>query len=363
MSEVQGLLPEALREQRDAIDAHLHAYIEDAPDTLELDPSANGQRALRMLGGFALRPGKRLRGILGITGYEMFGGGDHETALNLAAAVELAQAYLLVVDDVMDRSEYRRGGPTVQRQFRDQLEGDDFDTKDGGHLGDMLALNVALVAQHLTAGLLERLGETPERTRKARTLFHRNMVETGLGQIDDLYHAAGQSITTADILRMYRQKTGCYTFVNPLQMGAALAGASDETLEKLREFGLYAGLAYQIQDDVIGMFGNSAETGKSAMDDLWEGKRTLLMHYALERASEPQLGIIKAALGNPTVTPEQHAAVQRVLVEIGAWDYAEREANRSIEAARQVLSDQPGWDKRGKLALSGLLDYITNRNK
>ena len=352
-----------IQHQRDAIDAQLRVYIETELADIEPELSANGRQAFAVLQEFVLRPGKRLRGVLGTIGYEMFGGMQRETALNLAVAIELAQAYLLIVDDVMDCSEQRRGGPTVHRQFQELLHSDGFTTKDGEHLGNMLAINVGLLVQHMTAGLLEELCETPERSSNARVLFQKNMVTTGLGQIDDLFHAAGQQITEADIRHMYEQKTASYSFVNPLQTGAALAGATERDLELLRRFGLHAGVAYQIQDDIIGMFGSPAETGKSSMDDLREGKRTLLMHYALEHAGAAQLAVLNAALGNSRATEKQHAAVQRVLVTTGARVYAEREAERSMQAAREVLKKLPGRDVRNGLTLDAVLDHITGRNK
>jgi len=352
--------PKTLELLRAEIDAHLVAYMEGLPAKLDVAVSANGDLAVELLQEFALRPGKRLRGALAIVGYRMFGGTRHQTALDLALAVELAQDYLLIVDDVMDRSETRRGRPTVHRQYRDMLaRGGISDAVE--HLGNMLGLNVGLMAQHLSARVLSEIDDKPERVVWAQQLFQKNMVATSFGQLDDLINQTGQSLTTADTRRMYMLKSGYYTFINPLQLGAALAGAAEEQLEPIREFGEYAGFAFQLQDDLLGMFGDEVDTGKASIDDLREGKMTLLMRHALAHADAKQLREVRTALGNEDVTQQQHGRVCTILTELGTREYVMRVAREAAQAGLAVIAAQTSWSEEGRECLSELVGYAVLR--
>jgi geranylgeranyl diphosphate synthase type I len=188
------------------------------------------------------------------------------------------------------------------------------------------------------------------------------MLVTSLGQLDDLFDATGQPVSEDHIRRKYIQKTSYYTFINPLQMGAALAGASNADLQPLRAYGEQAGLVYQISDDQIGMYGDPKESGKSATDDLREGKVTLLMHTAFERATPEQTAVLRAAWGNHDVTAEQHQAVLTVLDKTGASTYAREQAETAAAAAREALKTM-GGSEGGRSFLAGLLRYVMERKQ
>lgn len=350
----------ALGVLRTEINAQLGEYFAALPAGLDIRLSVDGRQALERLREFTLRPGKRIRGALAMVGYEMFGGTHHSAALDLAVVIELMQSYLLIVDDVMDRSVERRGGPTLHLQYRDLLQ-ERYGDKSPDHEGDMMALNIGLLAQHLAARLLNDLDEVPPRVLRAAQVSQTNLIATGLGQMDDLLNQAGKPTDQEAIRQMYLLKSSYYTFVNPLQTGAALAGASESQLRPLKEFGLQAGLAFQLQDDIIGMFGTEQQTGKSPLDDLREGKLTMLMHYALEQANKTQLQVLRGALGNPQVTVEQHAAVKELLVALGAPDYVRQQAEQAVAAALDVLQAQKTWDESGKAFLADLLQFVINR--
>jgi len=357
----KSMVGNRLRSLRGDIDAHIELYLQALPNMLAIGVSQNGELALDRLREFAMRPGKRIRGALAIIGYEMFGGTRKQTGLDLALAVELVQNYLLIVDDVMDRSEQRRGGETVHRQYRRMLERD-YALDDAGRLGDMLGINAGLIMQHLAARALNGIDEAPERIVRAEHLFQTNIAATGFGQMDDLMNEAGQALDLDGTRRMYILKSSYYSFINPLQLGAVLAGADDEQLVPIREFGEQAGLAFQLQDDIIGMFGDEHTTGKSSMDDLREGKMTFLMRHALSHADDAQLQVLKAALGNKDVTAEQHAEVRAMLESLGSREYAKREAQRAARAGLAVLDAQKNWDMQGTVFLSGLLEFIVRRS-
>lgn len=351
----------SLEDLRGEIDAHIAARLEVLPRELGVDVSANGERVYKLLREFALRPGKRIRGALAMVAYDMFGGKNHRAALDLALAVELVQNYLLIVDDVMDRSELRRGGQTIHRQYQGMLQRE-YATRDFEHLGNMIGVNVGLIAQHFAVLVLSSIDELPERVLRAERIFQTNVAATGFGQMDDLMNEAGQPMTLDDVRHMYMLKSSYYSFVNPLQLGAVLAGADDGVLEPIKQFGERAGLAFQLQDDLLGMFGDQHITGKSSLDDLREGKMTLLVRHALKAASPAELRTLKGALGNKDVTSAQHTAVQAVLVRLGSRDYVAQEARAAAQAALGTLTAQP-WNVSGKAFLTRLMDYIVVRER
>ena len=373
-----------LDQLRRRIDAHIMVRLDTLPAELGVDVSANGRDVYARLQQFALRPGKRIRGALAMVSYDMFGGRNQRVALDLALAVELIQNYLLIVDDVMDRSELRRGGATLHRQYRERLRRRYPDVS-AEHIGNMLAVNAGLIDHHLSMLVLSKLDAPAERVVHAQQLFQTNIAATGFGQMDDLWNEAGQGMSQAAVRHMYMLKSSYYSFVNPLQLGAVLAGAVDgagvqhnasqarfalglragqrpagAALDALRQYGEQAGLAFQLQDDILGMFGNAKTTGKSAMDDLREGKRTLLIRHGLARANEAQAAVMHAALGNPDVTARQHAAVKQILIDTGSRAYVTRQAKAAARRAHSTLEAQD-WSAEGTAFLEGMLDYIIDR--
>ena len=340
------------------VNGRLETYWAELPAHFSLDLSPHGLQALDYLREFSLRPGKRLRAVLAMTAYEMFGGRDHDVALDLAVVMELTQSYLLIVDDVMDQSERRRGGPTLQVQYRAVLDGPMDDTAVRDHNANMLGVNVGLLAQHLAASVLNSLAEAPARVLRAERLYHANVAATGFGQIDDLFQTATREGGVADTLHMYALKSAYYTFINPLQMGAALAGANEAALERLHTFGLRAGLAFQLHDDLLGMFGDDRQTGKSVLDDLREGKMTVLIRHALEHGSSVEKDVILQALGNPQLKMAEHRQVQKLLIKLGTRGHAQKLAEREVASALDVLHAQTAWPKDLAIWLEDLLRYV-----
>ncbi len=351
---------EKMTEVKREIDARVAAYFASAETYAGVALSSNGAQVLELLAEFTMRPSKRLRGILAIMAYEMFGGRSHDTALDLALTMELAQSYLLIIDDVMDRSEMRRGGPTVHQEYIRAMR-HDFPKKRVMHDANMAAVIVGELAQHLASSVLNGVDEPAERVLRAEQLFHRNVAATAHGQIDDLFGSMGQLQTIDETLAMYVRKTCHYTFIAPLQLGAALAGASDDDLEALKEFGVHAGVAFQLQDDDIGMFGDERASGKSNLDDLREGKMTVLMRYALTHTTDVDQATVQAALGNQKVTHKQHAAVCTILEKSGARAYTRQAMSRANGEAIATLDAQAQWNASSKLFLSRLLESLTSR--
>lgn len=317
-----------------------------------------GQQAWEYLVDFSTRPGKRIRGALALHAYLMFGGTNRTIGIKAALAVELTQNYLLIVDDVMDRSMMRRGSPTIHELYKKSLP-DSVDRDERQHMSNMLAINVGLIASHIAHELLAQCGnERPSAALEAATYFNRNIATTAYGQVDDLYSPIIEQ-TRELILATHRQKSSFYTFVNPLQLGAVLA--SDTTaFAMIEKFGLAAGLAYQIQDDCIGLFGNPNITGKSDLDDLKEGKVTLFIQQALQHGDTAQQAQIREVLGKESITDDEAERVREIVRTLGVKDAVIHEAYGFAMEAKEVLSSD-AWPQQGREFLEGLMEYIVRR--
>lgn len=346
------------RNYKQEIDKALKQVFADLPKFIKLDLSSNSLAALEKLKEYSLRPGKRIRGSLATFAYDCATKSTYASAgLRAAVAIELIQSYLLVIDDVMDRSSLRRGLPTIHKLYLQE--------KHPQHLADMMALNVGLVSQHLASGLLASIDEEPTRLIKAGEVFHRNILATTFGQMDDLFqHSRVDNISETDILRMYRLKSSYYTFINPLQIGLILGGSGDEKiLQEIEKFGGEAGIAFQLYDDLLGVYGQSAATGKSNLDDIKEGKYTLLIWYAFSHSSPEDLRLLKEALGNSQVDLADLAHVQQILEKCGSKKFVESRALSHAKQAKKIISASDFWDNQAKDFLIKLVDYSTKRER
>lgn len=370
MSEANSLDKEYNR-LSEQIGAEVHAYFAAEAAHNHGKYGEIGDVTDRLVAEFAARPAKHLRGILAIVGYRMFGGDDREVELGLARGFEAKQDELLFMDDVADNSAMRRGGPTLHLQFRDHFEtrleaaqqaGLDIPAVDTTKLGSDFAYNTAAITSEKADLELLKLKVDPARLIAAMTLLKENMIVTGYGQGEDLYGSqfGVEDKEEQDIIQMYIHKTAHYTVINPLLFGACLAGAEADDLEALREFGTHAGLAFQLRDDYLGMYGDEAKTGKSVLNDLKERKVTLLILHVLKTASESDKQTVRKALGNRALDEEEyrelHQEVLQIMHKNGTERFMEEATHEAAENAHQVLRRHPEWLKteQGSMAVDFL---------
>jgi geranylgeranyl diphosphate synthase, type I len=352
------------------IDDAVPAMVEDA-----LDRYLDGRRtelverapafaeAVDALSAFVLGGGKRLRPTFAWWGWRGAGGeADGERAgavLRAVSALELLQACALVHDDLMDASAVRRGAPTVHVAFADTHrakgwlgEPDRFGTAAAILIGD-LAMAWAedmFAGCGLPTGLLDR----------GRPAWQAMRSEVLAGQyLDVLTQATGDESVPA-ALAVARMKTAAYTVERPLHLGVTLAGADQPTISAVRRFGADVGVAFQLRDDLLGVFGDTRATGKPAGDDLREGKRTLLVALGLELAGragrEADAQVLRAALGDPELDAESIDRVRAVLVEVGAVTAVERRIDALTGSAVDALAEarlaEPAAGRLGGLAVA-----------
>ncbi len=345
---------------REKLDRELAAWIEakraeavasGSPETLEL---VDGVGLLAMQGG------KRLRPALVYYTYRACGGTSDEEALPLALSTELLHTYLLIHDDIMDHAETRRGIPSAHVRFRDahhehRLYGDADD------FGRSVAILLGDLAQAWAVELATGVAAGSQGSRELARCFAAMCQEVIGGQYLELLVAQRRTASEEELLRVLRLKSGRYTAERPIQLGALLAGAAPEVLAILSRYGTAVGEAFQLQDDLLGMFGDPGATGKPVDADMREGKFTFLIHHALSSATPEQRRVLAAALGNAGATAAETSAAVEVLKETGANEAVSAMVEERLGAARAALAELGDLRFDGRLFLEGLVDYLRER--
>ena len=274
------------------------------------------------LAAFLLDGGKRLRPAFAYWGYRGAGGDDTDAVITAVSCLELLQACALVHDDVMDGSDTRRGRPAMHRHFSSLH-------RSSGWRGDSEAfgLSAAVLLGDLCLiwadEMLNTSGIPADALQRAQPVYDEMRVELMAGQYLDLLEQALGGGTVESALRVARYKSAKYTVERPLQMGAVLAGGGPDVLHGLSRYGLPLGEAFQLRDDVLGVFGDPSQTGKPAGDDLREGKRTALVAMALSTATPAQGAVVRRHRGDPHLTAEGVAALREVICETGTLNRVE----------------------------------------
>ncbi|MCU0152050.1 polyprenyl synthetase family protein [Curtobacterium flaccumfaciens pv. poinsettiae] len=297
-------------------------------------PSEELWRVLRK----ASMGGKRFRPRMVMTAYAGMGGTDAHAAANVAAAYELLHTALVVHDDVIDRDWSRRGQPNVAGSFRDNGTTGGLPLPTAEHRGMSAAVIAGDLALAGAPWFIEAAGVDGTRRERLLELFDEAVFASAAGEMTDVDLALGVMPTVDEVLAMERAKTSVYSFEAPLQSGAVLAGADEEIVTALGAFGREIGIAYQIVDDLLGVFGDETMTGKTVLGDLREGKRTMLIAYAATTDCWPDL---EPYLGDPDLTEARADEVRATLVSCGARGAAEARVADHTALARAELARLP----------------------
>ena len=354
---------------RTRVDAALSAFLDrQGADLIAMSPElAPLPTALREFldGGKLMRPGFCYWGWRGVLG-------DSATAqeeagiVHAAAALELLQASALIHDDYMDDSDTRRGMPAIHRRFAAAHREAAWEGS-GARFGAAAAILLGDVCLTWCDEMFAGNGLPAERTAAARRYFDVMRTEVMAGQyLDVLAQAHGLDEPERAAQRaqtVIRFKSAKYTIERPLHVGAMLAGGGADVIAAYSAYGLPLGEAFQLRDDVLGVFGDPAATGKPAGDDLREGKQTLLVALAAARAGSPAtIKTLRAELGNPDLDTAGVAELQDIIRSTGALDDVETRIAALTEQARTALDAAP-IDAEAKAVLGELAVMATARKK
>jgi len=358
----------------------VHARIEDflAGRTSILRSISLDLEPLDAFSGRFLSGGKRFRALFcywgweavagrGFDPFEAEGGKDRYPVVSAASALELFHAAALVHDDIIDNSDTRRGAPSAHRLF-ETLHAESGWAGSAAEFGRASAILLGDLLLGWSDELLdEGLSAVPDReaARAARAEFVRMRTEVTSGQYLDileerawLVQPEAEQRTRAERVIVF--KSAKYSIESPLAIGGAIAGASTAQLAALRGFGLPLGIAYQLRDDLLGVYGDPEVTGKPSGDDLREGKRTMLVAIARERLSAGQRRLLDELLGDPDLGADQVRMLQRTISECGAVDEVERMIADNLARATAVLEDAP-LSSDARAELGALAKAVTRR--
>ena len=303
---------------------------------------------------FVLNGGKRLRPAFCHWAYVGAGGEpDDDLVIDAGAAFELLHAFALVHDDVMDGSATRRGERTVHLEFEDLHHTHEW-RGESRRFGEGVAILVGDLADVYADRLM---GATPPPTF---AVWSELKIELNVGQYLDVLGTARPGTDLATAHRIARYKSGKYTIERPLHVGAALSGRYDELHESLSDYGAPLGEAFQLRDDILGVFGDAARTGKPVGDDLREGKPTPLLATAVQWASATDQALLDR-VGAVDLADDEVEALQQVLVDTGAKAHIEATIGDLTDVALHTLERSP-LRPEAISALTDLAHYVAARD-
>jgi geranylgeranyl diphosphate synthase type I len=284
---------------------------------------------------FLCRKGKRIRPTLFVIGYLGFAKKVVPGLYRSAISIELLHDFLLVHDDIIDKADTRRGKPSMHAMLDKYLSGNKnlkFSSQD-------LSIVVGDVIYAMALDAFLSIKEDMKRKEAALKKLIEAALYTGSGEFLELLNGMKSldKITRNDIYKIYDLKTANYSFASPLAIGATLAGAKQKQIDLLLKYGTYIGRAFQIKDDILGMFNEESVTGKSNLTDLKEAKKTILIWYAYNNSEKKNRAMIKRIFAKPNVRRSDLGKMRRIILSSGALDYAKKEISELTKNA-QALS-------------------------
>lgn len=283
---------------------------------------------------FLSRKGKRIRPTLFVLGYLGFAGKPAPGLYKSAVSLELLHDFLLVHDDIIDKSATRRGKPSMHEMLNKYLA----KYQQIKFTGEDLAIVIGDVMYAMALEAFLSVKENPQRKEAAFKKLIQAVIYTASGEFIELLSGAKNigAITKEDIYKIYDLKTAHYSFATPLSMGAILAGAKKSEINLLHNLGIYLGRAFQIKDDILGIFGEEAETGKPNLSDIREAKKTILVWYAYNNSDKKAKSCIKNILAHKNAGNADLLKMRRLIRASGALDYAKKEIALCLKKAAQL---------------------------
>lgn len=296
------------------------------------------------------KDGKRLRALLVKIGYLMAGGRSNHI-MDVMMAIEIFHTAILAHDDIIDQSPLRRGKPTLYHAL-----GND-------HHGISQTIILADYGFFLASKLISESKFSEKYKNRAIQIFNQIVLDTAIGEMIDIeipFQKTELNQSDAEIIALF--KTARYTFTGPLQIGAALAGADTKLLKQIQEAGDDIGIAFQIQDDILGVFGDTDTTGKSNLSDIQEGKVTLLAAFAFKNSDQKTQSLLKKLYGKKDLTFQEADEVRGIFKSCGALDFSWETALKYTESAILKIR-QLDVSQKYQLYLQDLADFLMERKK
>jgi len=318
------------------------------------------EEAIRMIADFTFSGGKRVRPAMVYYGYLAAGGKDCDEIVKASMSIELVHSFLLIHDDIIDRDEKRHGTETLHERYR-KIAQKYFPQKDDWHFGISMAIIAGDLAASMSSEIIFNSDFPPKTIIRALDKLQKIVYSTIPGEMLDVYLGFRGRATEKEILLMHEGKTARYTFEGPLHLGAVLAEAKNSFLEKLTAYAILVGQAFQIRDDILGIFGDEKKLGKPVGSDIIEGKQTLLVIKALERSSQKDKMFLKNILGKEKLLEEEIEKFRSIIIKTGSLEYSQNLSERLVKKAINALDEIDFKNETAKDFLYKVADYMIRR--
>jgi len=343
------------------LEPEIKAFFLEARREADLDDPFIAE-AIDHMEDVVLSGGKRLRAALMYYGYLAAGGENRDEILKATVSVELIHTFLLVHDDIIDRDSLRHGVPTLHARYSEKAK-KYFPEKDEEHFGNSIALILGDMLYAFGNDVIFRANFPKERIFSALRCLQKIVTHTVTGQARDIYIEYQGKATEEEILSMYENKTARYSIEGPLHLGWLLAGGDEKVLQMYSDYAIPLGIAYQIQDDILGVFGTEEAMGKPIGSDIEEGKYTLLVAKAVELGTNKEAKELEEILRKgKDLTLDDIERFRLLLKETGALDACTEIATN---ATKKSLATLPLLEqhitKEAFQFLSLLTEYLLQR--
>lgn len=348
-----------LAEFKEKVDPYLERYFQKKiQEAGKIDLIA--EETVRLIKDYTMAGGKRIRPAFLYFGYLAAGGKDIKKIMEASMSVELLHSFLLIHDDIIDRDPSRHGVETIHERFK--IIGKKYRVGDDHvHFGNSMAMMTGDMTAAMACEIIFNSKFPAEKIIKALDKLQDVIFITVPGEMMDVIMQYAGVATEKEILKMHEGKTARYTFEGPLHLGCLLAGGDAKMLKQFSNYALPLGKAFQIQDDILGVFGDEKKIGKPVGSDIIEGKQTLLVIKALELGNAKQKAIIKKYLKKNNLNKKEIEIFRQVLRETGSLVYSQKLASDFIQEALRVLDKIEFKNKQAQEFLFGIAKYMLDR--
>ncbi len=348
-----------LEQYKKRFDPFLERYFEEKlRQAKEIDPLS--EEAVELIREFTLSGGKRIRPAGMYYGYLAAGGKEDERIVKTSMSIEMTHSFLLIHDDIIDKDETRHGISTLHETYKN-IAKKFFPNADKEHFGNSMAMIAGNMAASMGSEIIFNAEFKPEKIIRALDKLQHIVYVTIPGEMVDIVLEAKGKATEEDIMRMYEGKTARYTFEGPIHLGAVLAGADDEMLKSFTEYSIPLGCAFQIRDDILGIFGDEKKLGKPVGSDIVEGKQTILVVKAKEKGSHEQVKRLKELLGKENITHTEIDSFRQIIKDTGALSAANELSQKFIDESLEALGKVDIKNPEAKMFFEGIAKYIIER--
>lgn len=324
----------------------------------KLDPLA--EESVRMIQNFTLAGGKRIRPAVMYYAYLACGGKDEERIVEASMSIELVHSFLLIHDDIIDKDELRHGVKTLNAEYKAIAE-KFFPKTDATHFGNSMAMIAGDLAGSMASEIVFHSKFAPETIIRVLDKLQDIVYVTIPGEMVDVILEAKGTATEEEIMRMYEGKTSRYTFEGPSHLGALLAHADEQVLKNFTDYSMPLGAAFQIRDDILGIFGEQKKLGKPVGSDIIEGKQTLLVIKVRESGTKEQNKRMEELLGKEDLTQAEIDEFRKIIIDSGALDYANKFSQNLVDESLKALEKIEMQNEDAKIFFEGIAQFIVNR--